>query len=106
MEVKKQLTASSYVISGITYKITPFAAMNAVAVMGTLTSLLVPVLQLAVPQIPGRQGVRRFYQGHAHIKTDHHHGKADSARHDLFSAWRNQFHQCGQCFLQKIRHDR
>ena len=53
MEVKKQLTASSYVISGITYKVTPFAAMNAVAVMGTLTSLLVPVLQLAVPAVKG-----------------------------------------------------
>lgn len=49
MQLKKQLRPVPYEVAGIQYQIHPFAAMDSVAVCGTLMVLLVPVLQLFVP---------------------------------------------------------
>lgn len=49
MQLKKQFRPVPYTVSGVKFQITPFAAMDSIAVFGSLTAIIVPVLKLFVP---------------------------------------------------------
>ena len=49
MQLKKQFRPVPYTVSGVKFQVTPFAAMDSIAVFGALTTILVPVLKLIVP---------------------------------------------------------
>lgn len=49
MQLKKQFRPVPYTVSGVKFQITPFAAMDSIAVFGSLTAIIVPVLKLLVP---------------------------------------------------------
>lgn len=49
MQLKKQFRAVPFTVSGVKFQITPFAAMDSIAVFGALTTIIVPVLKLIVP---------------------------------------------------------
>lgn len=51
MQLKKQLRAIPYKVSDVQFQITPFAAMDSIAVFGNLMKLLEPVLKLVVPAL-------------------------------------------------------